>query len=115
MSQQDCVVTNDTQNKLLEYIEKRSSMIDYYEVEMLKKTVYNCNRKIYNHLFTDVAGASVTDEQIRKKADELVETIALEDIRDKLIKCDPQRVTEYLRIWLSVWTNTPKPTSEIKR
>ena len=105
-------VSKDTQSKLRDYIDKRSSMLGYYEEEMLEKAVWNCNRKMYQHLFTDLTGPNVTDEQIHKKADELVETIVLEDIREKLTKCDRQRVREFLHVWMDEWTDPPQELNE---
>ena len=102
MFQQDCVVTNDTLNKLLIYIDTRSPMLTYGDGEMLKITVRNCNRKMYNFFFRDIAGPNVTDEQIHKKADELVDTIILEDAKEEIqsAQCDPQRVREFLHAWI---------------
>ena len=93
------VISEATQKKLLEYINARQSELGCYEKELLTMAAKNCNRMLFKHLFTDIAGPDVTDKKIHEKADELVETIIMEDTKNNFKKFNQQRVVKFLCEW----------------
>ena len=93
------VISEATQKKLLEYINARQNELNDSEKQLLTNAAKNCNRKLFKHLFIDIAGSNIADDKIHEKADELVETIILEDAKNLCKKFNQERVTKFLREW----------------
>ena len=96
------VLTKEVQAKLMDYFQKQhdDAVIRLDQFDLLDEIVHAKHNTWQAEYIQKLDFKNLTDKKIKDNAEELMETIILEDIYEDLRKCSRDKVIESLTEWI---------------